>query len=292
MVTPYASYDFALSIAGLAQQTDEPVSYVPQRTIKNLRVTSRRVDKVFHSKRPFFAPWRETRTPAVDGHYVNSYLKTFSFPGFLLELTGDVSINGSTVNDVELYSEDGSAPYTQLRLTGCCGSWYDYNCSDSNSLPQISIPGIWGFHSDYANAWLAVDVLTSPFITTTTQTTLTVADVDGADAYGNTPRISPGHLLKVDDEYMEVISTVTGTNSVTVIRGAHGSTAATHLIATPVSVWQVEEPVQWAVARQSDLMVARFGAYTTSETSDFGEIRYPPDWLGEVYAVMNHYAYR
>lgn len=291
MPAPYASYDFALSIAGLAQQTDDPVSYVPQRLLKNLRVTSRRVDKVFQSDRPVFMPYIETRKFSLDGHSINSRMGTFNFPGYLLALNGSVSINGTVISSLETYPDSAMPPFSQLRLTDDCANWYTQVCQCCTPL-QVSIPGIWGIHSDYAHAWLAVDALAAAIITTSA-TTFTVADVDGADAYGNTPRISPGHLLKIDDEYMEVISTVAAsTNSVTVIRGAHGSTAATHLITAPVSVWQVEEPVQWAVARQANLMYARFGAYTVAETSDFGEIRYPADWLSEVYAVMNHYSYR
>lgn len=287
---PYASYDFALSIAGLAQQTDDPVSYVPQRLIRNLRTVSRRVDKVFHSDRPIFAPWIETRKFSLDGHSISSYFGTFNFPGYLLALNGDVSINGTVVSSIEAYPDASMPPFSQLRLTDDCASWYSQVCACCTPL-QVSINGIWGIHSDYAHAWLAVDTLAAA-ITTTTITTFTVADVDGADVYGNTPRISVGHLLKIDSEYMEVTATVPGTNTVTVIRGAHGSTAATHIISAVVSVWQVEEPIQWAVGRQADLMYARYGAYTTSETTDFGEIRYPADFLQEVYGVMQHYAYR
>lgn len=290
MTAPYASYDFALSIAGLAQQTDDPVSYAPQRLMKNLRVTSRRVDKVFHSDRPLFAPWIETRKFSLDGHSINSWQGTFNFPGYLLALNGDVSINGTVISSLELYPDASMPPFSQLRLTDDCANWYNQVCACCTPL-QVSINGIWGIHSDYAHAWLAVDTLAAAIITTTAAS-FTVADVDGADVYGNTPRISVGHLLKIDSEYMEVTATVAGTNTVTVIRGAHGSTAATHLIAAPVSVYQVEEPIQWAVGRQSNLMYARFGAYTTSETTDFGEIRYPADWLSEVYGVMQHYVYR
>lgn len=288
---PYATQDFSLSVYGLAQQGPLPRNYNPQSIMRNLRTASRRVDKVFHSALPVFAPYKKTLPFALDGHAINSRLGTFQFPGFLLELTGDITINGTVISSTELYPTGSDAPYSQIRLTDECADWYSQVCACCTPL-QVSIPGIWGLHSDYAHAWLAVDTLAAAIILTTA-TTLTVADVDGADAYGNTPRISPGHLLKIDSEYMEVISKVDATNVVTVIRGAHGTTAAAHLIAAPVSVWQVEEPVQMAVARQSGLMYARYGAYVTVEVKENGsEIRYPADWLSEVYAVMNHYAYQ
>lgn len=287
---PYASYDFTLGISGLAQQTSTPVTYSAQKLMNNLRIVSRRVDKVFQSNRPVFAPWKEIRKFSLGGHSINSWQGTFNFPGYLLALSGSVSINGTVISSIETYPDSTMPPFNQVRLTDDCADWYSQVCNCCTPL-QVSIDGIWGIHSDYAHAWLAVDTLAAA-ITTTTATTFTVADVDGTDTNGNTPRISVGHLLKIDDEYMEVISTVAAaTNSVTVIRGAHGSAAATHLIAAPVSVWQVEEPILWAVARQANLMYARYGAYTTSETTDFGEIRYPADFLSEVYGVLNHYSY-
>lgn len=286
---PYASYAFALSIAGVSQQTSAPVTYVPQRLIRNLRITSRRVDQEFHSRRPLFAPWKETRSFALDGYSINSQMGTFRFPDYLLALDGNVTINGTTLSSVEVYPDSSAPPFRQLRLTADCASWYTQVCQTSNTPLRVSIPGIWGFHSLYAEAWLDVDALAANI--TDSATTITVVDVDGEDVYGTTPRISVGHLLKIDDEYLEVTATDTDANTVTVIRGAHGSLAVAHLSEAVVSVWQVEQPVQWAVARQAGLMYARFGAYTTVETSEFSEIRYPADWLSEVYGVLNAYAY-
>lgn len=286
---PYASKDFALSVYGLAQQSSTPVNYDPQKIMRNLRTASRRVDKVFHSDRPVFAPCIETRKFRLDGHSINSWQGTFNFPGYLLALNGSVSINGTVVSDIETYPDSTMPPFGQLRLTDDCANWYSQVCQCCTPL-QVSIPGIWGIHSDYAHAWLVVDALAAGI--NASVTSLTVADVDGADVYGNTPRISPGHLLRIGAEFLEVTATNTGTNVVTVIRGAHGSTAATHALSDSVEVWQVEEPVQMAVARQSGLMYARYGAYTTVEIREMSEIRYPADWLQEVYAVMNHYAYR
>lgn len=289
MTAPYASYDFALGIAGLAQQTATPRSYDPQKLLNNLRIVSRRVDKVFQSNRPVFMPYIETRKFPLDGHSVNSAQGTFQFPGYLLALTS-LSINGTAVTGVEAYPDASLPPFSQLRLTGDCASWYSQVCAGCAPL-QVSISGVWGIHSDYAHAWLAVDVLAAN-IANATATTFTVADVDAADAYGNTPRISPGHLLRIGDEYLEVTATDTNSNTVTVIRGAHGSTAAPHAQTDAVSVWQVEDPIRWAVARQAGLMYARFGAYSVVEVRDLSEIRYPPDFLQEVYGVLNHYAYR
>jgi hypothetical protein len=243
-----------------------------------------RVDNAFASKRPYFGPWQETRKPPVSPYRINSGLGTFDFGGFLLALAGDTSVNGTTVA-VETYPDSSMSPFQQIRLTETCTDWYAY-CSDAPL--QVSIPGIWGFNRDYENAWLQVDTLKLA-IGDTVIKTFTVNDVAGPDDYGQTPAISAGDLLRIDDEYLEVISTDNGTDIVTMRRHANGSTAAEHVVDTPVYRWQTEEPVKYAVARQVGLMYSRRGAYVTVETNGLSEVRYPSDWLSEVKAILAEY---
>lgn len=288
-MTNYCPVDQAIAVMGSAQQTDKPRAFDRRMVYQNVRVASRRIDQLFHSRRPLFAPYIETRKFALDGTAVNSRMGTFHFSDWLLALNGTVSINGTSIAALELYPDADMPPVHQLRLTGDCADWYSQVCACGTPL-QVSVPGVWGFHSDYGEAWLAVDALAAA-ITDAAATTLTVADVDGADVFGITPRFSEGSLIRVDSEYMEVTAVAPSTNTLTVRRGVNGSTAATHLIGAAVSTWQVEAPVQRAVARQAGLMYARFGAYTTVETTEYGEVRYPADWLQEVMATMQAYAY-
>ena len=115
--------------------------------------------------------------------------------------------------------------------------------------------------------------------------------MDGANPRGYSPRISAGNLLLIDDEYLEVTATNTTTNVVTVIRGANGSTAATHLIAAPVSVWQVEDNIKRVTARQAGLLYARRGAFETANITEIGIIQYPVDLLAELRGVLQGYSY-
>jgi len=78
--------------------------------------------------------------------------------------------------------------------------------------------GVWGYNSDYLQAWQAVDVITVVGINSSV-TSFTVADVDGVDVYGVTPRISAGNYVLIDSEVMLVTATNTTTNTVTVKRG-------------------------------------------------------------------------
>lgn len=254
-----------------------------------LRTESARLDLEFSQRRPMFAPWIESRQVRVTPGSIHSSDNALYIGQNLLALSA-VSINGSALSvgtSVEAWPSLAS-PIRALRLL--TGSWYSY-CGANGYAPIFAqITGVWGFHRDYPNAWLKVDDLAAA-IADTTATTFTVADVDGADPYGRLPRISAGNLVKIDDEYLEVVSTNTATNVVTVIRGANGSTAATHDLGADVSVWQVEEAVKRACARQAAFRYARMGAYESSAITDIGIINYPSDLLGEIKRILQEYAY-
>lgn len=286
MTAPYASADYTKSIMGAVQATNGGTSINEDKLMSTLRTVSRRVDQVFASRRPLFLPYIEARKFPLDGMRVNSGMGTFRVDGYLLALT-TLDVAGNAVTAVAGYPDSSTPPFSLLRLTDCCQGWYDY-CAECCTPRQVTATGIWGFHSDYANAWLAVDAVTTTAITTTTATTFTVASASGDDAYGQPNRISPGHLLKIDSEFMEVVGV--SSNTVTVIRGVNGSTAATHALAAVVYRWEVDEALKRAVARQAGMLYSRMGAYTVAEIQGMGEIRYPADWLAEVTGTLQAYA--
>lgn len=285
-MTLYSSVDYAISIRGTVQQGLTSTTMDRVRLYKKLKQVSQRIDHKLGANRPIFAPYQETRKFPLDPTRVSSWLGTFAIDP-LLALTS-MTVGGNAVTAVEGYPDSAMPPFNRLRLTDCCTGWYGYCPTDPYAPQQVGVNGLWGFHTDYAHAWLQVDTLTAA-ITDTTTTTFTVTDTDGDDAYGQPNRISPGHLLKIDDEFFDV--TDDDGTTVTAIRGANGSTTATHLINAPVYRWEVMEDVQLATARQALLMYAREGAFTTVEVQGLGtEVRYPNDWLSEVLGVLQEYA--
>jgi len=296
-VTLYASLSEAIAetSSGVVSTTLDS-----DRLLRNLRTVSRRIDRMFGSKRPVFAPYLETRKRTVRGDNVNTFDNTFTFPWSLLSLSsvtlGTTALTIGT--QVEAYSEDGLTPYTQLRLLDWGLSWYQNGgCSDPTNTPlRVAITGYWGVHRDYANAFLSVDALAAGI--NAAVTSFTVADVDGDDPYGFSPRISAGQLVQIpnetggESELMEVTATNTASNVVSNLRSANGTTAATHANAAAVKVFQVEEPIRRVTARQAGLLYARRGAWTTVEVQGMGtEIRYPTDLLQELRATLGDYAY-
>lgn len=267
------------------------VEQAERRLLDNIRIASRRVDALLSplAKREMFAPHIATRTLRVSGYDVNTYDGTLRLNESLLAFTS-ATLGTTALTDVEAWPTDVT-PIEYLRLTGCCGaSWYsDPACAANGGPLTVAVAGTWGIHRDYANAWQSVDTLQAAIISTTA-TTFTVASAAGNDTFGIAPRLSPGNLVRIDSEMMEVVTVAT--NTITVRRGVNGSTAATHLNGAAVETFLVEEPVRYAVARQAGLMTARYGAYTTVEVSGAGtEVRYPADLLTELKGVLAEYQY-
>jgi hypothetical protein len=139
----------------------------------------------------------------------------------------------------------GETPYQYIRLVD--GQYwlapYTTACSDvllnaAYADDAIAVTGVWGFHRTYSSAWKASGITLGAAITSTTGTTITLS------AAGDT--IDVGHLIQIDSEWLYVVGPVANTATsltLTVERGANGSTAATHLIAAPISIWQVERQI-------------------------------------------------
>jgi hypothetical protein len=247
---------------------------------------SARIDLLMASPTPYFQPYTEARQYEIRYDNVDSGRGVFILPSgeVMLALTS-ASLNGSALSSVDAYPSL-RVPIKMIRRTDGCG-WYENGTDDP---PTVTITGVWGYHRAYSRAWLAVDTLAAAIVTTTA-TTFTVVDVDGADVYGFTPRISAGNLVKIDSEIMEVIATTVATNTVTVRRGVNGTTAAAHIIAAPVSTWQTDDNIRRVTARQAGMLYARRGAYEQQTITDVGVITYPADLLAELRGVLQGFQY-
>jgi hypothetical protein len=71
-----------------------------------------------------------------------------------------------------------------------------------------------------------------------------VSDADGADSQAIAPRFQAGQLLRIEDEYLRVLEVDSMGNSLMVLRGVHGTTAAAHAQDTQIEVFQVAPEVE------------------------------------------------
>lgn len=268
---------------------------------RGIRQVSQRLDREFATwKAPFFAPYIETRQIALVGTSINSATGTLDLRGVNEGISPILSFTSASVNNqsltlgtnVQVYPSN-AIPSFQLQLIGDMyrRGWYNIGCIGCSQGPQhASVAGVWGFNADYANAWMSVDAIATVGGINASATSFTVADVDGANAYGDTPRLSYGALINLDDEWMDVVNTDTATNTVTVIRGVNGSTAASHAQGATVSVYQVDEAVKRIVVRQVSMQYARKGSFDSARHDGFQTIVFPKDLLDEVYGLMDLYA--
>ena len=118
-------------------------------------------------------------------------------------------------------------PYYAIRLNEASTVLWQLD-SSGNSERVIQIAGQWGWHPAYADIWLDTGGTLAAAITSTTATTTTCT----------TGTVRAGYLIKIDSEYLHVSAVTTGaSDTLTIVRGVNGSTAASHLISAPISRW-------------------------------------------------------
>lgn len=251
------------------------------------RMVSRRIDQIMkgRSNRPFFGPYLEARKIPISRRYIDSRHNTLMLDRPLLEYSA-LTADGTSIYSVSEGYPQGDTPYYLLRITSSGDPWYAYlsNCDDP---AYALITGVWGYHSDYANAWLAVDTLSAQLTSGTD--TMTVGNVDGLDDYRLEPRFSPGMLLKIDSEYLLVTDTDVSLNKVYLKRPINGTTEATHANGATIYRWETEEPIRRVAARQAAMLYARIGAFQVETLDGVGAITYPQDLLRELAATLQEY---
>jgi len=181
--------------------------------------------------------------------------------------------------------EYDKTPYQLLRINpnGDYSVWYANHRA-------VKIVDIFGYHTDYAQAWpLSGDSVQDSGGITAVATSITVADGNGADDQGVTPRFSCGNLLKIEDEFLQLASV--STNTLTVVRAVNGTTAATHAKDKLIYVWRPEPIVTQATLIQGARWFKRGQqAYADASASvELGQLIYArqldPDIEGLLFAA-------
>lgn len=172
----------------------------------------------------------------------------------LLALTSLINGDGSSIPLSHVVILPG-----ELRLIN--GAVFVY---DNTPLNAIDVTGIWGWHDDWLNAWRDSGDTVQNNPLSAAGLSLTVNDVDGADAENDLPRFQVGQLLKIEDEYLRVLAVNTVANTLTVLRGVNGSPATSHAQNTPIRVYQPP--------RDAELVCLRLAAWLYREPdNEFGQ---------------------
>jgi len=132
-----------------------------------------------------------------------------------------------------------------------------------------AVTGIWGYHDDWANAWRnSTDTVENDPLTAA-GTSITVNDADAADGYGNAPRFQEFQLLKIEDEYVYITAVNATDNTLTVVRGVNGTTAAAHVKDTVIYIYRAMPDIVQAM-----LELAKY-LYLHKDTSDGDVTMFP-----------------
>jgi hypothetical protein len=126
-------------------------------------------------------------------------------------------------------------------LINAASAYYWVESATTGVENAITVNGIWGYHSYYTSAWWTASTLNGALNASTT----TVAVTSG------TP-YAAGQILRCGDELMLVVTVVS--NSLTVIRGWNGSTAAAHDTLATLPYWKTQSEI----ARACFIQAARY----------------------------------
>lgn len=137
-------------------------------------------------------------------------------------------------------------PKHSIRLKSGSGLYWLPD-SDGNREQVISVTGLWGYHDRYSDAWVnSLDTVQNNPLTAIA-TSLTVSDGDGLAGDGAANRFQAGQLIQIESEFLEV--SYVSSNTLTVVRGANGSTAAAHAQGTAISIYRPMPDVVLAATR-------------------------------------------
>ena len=226
-----------------------------------------------------FEPRLAVRTYDALGPHVDDLRNLMRLDAPLLALTS-LTVDGEVIADEEvirlaLRPEVSPWPYGSLMYTRTSGrSFARPGAGDWRAAIQVA--GSWGFHLRYAEAWEdSLDALGDALAGTVR--TLTVADADGEALDGETPRFSPGQLLRLEDELLHVLAVDAETNTLRVRRGVNGSIAAAHESGAVIDVWTPDPVVNRAAIRWVALLYARRGAFEEIAIDGVVRVMFPKD---------------
>ena len=283
MAMSYATLEDIRVEAGDAPEPTTTTTYYRNLTEYGIRA-SQMIDRLAGFT---FAPMIDTRYMDAFSETTSAYRVFLNYP--LLELTTCVLADDTSLT-VATDVIAAMRHYSPKRWLQMLTSSYNFRTSSGNPSSELVVTGVWGWHSDYDNAWLlSGDKVLDAAGLTATAVTITVADADGAGGNGFTPRFSPGNLIKIDSEYCEVVSI--SSNTLTVTRGARGSTAAVHLINAPISVYFPDEPITRACAKLAVYLYTQRGSVAQVSFEGVSGNRNPPTIIAEVRDMILPYQF-
>lgn len=153
------------------------------------------------------------------------------------------------------YEPAATTPHFALRMKESASqAWVPG--SNNNTRQCIPVDGLWGYHTNYEQAWAdSLDTVEDNPLGAST-TVITVNDADGLPEDSDELRFQVGQLLRLGTasafELVALRVVTLGTpDRLTVKRGVNGTTAAAWPQDTPISIWRPELSVARGLMRLS-----------------------------------------
>lgn len=171
--------------------------------------------------------------PSIETHYYDiPNGRCIELGDDLLSVTTFSNGNGDAITDYILNSVN-KPPYWEIKLKSGTSTVWQF-ASTGNQEQVISLLGVWGYHERYSNAWVQAGTLGAAMTDTTSLTATMTA--------GHS--LATGQIWKIGSEILQ--GSVSSNTLTFNVRGDNGSTAATHLVDSPVYVWHPMPNVQVA----------------------------------------------
>lgn len=237
-------------------------------------------DRVFeHTKRDFLPRVATEYYDAVaiqNGGLVDGNTLWLSRP--LLSLT-EVTIDDaaqSLANEIVTLPKGDKMVFRLHKSSGA--SWLSPNTREES----ISVTGVWAYRDPPSEGWRSTGDALAANLNASTPA-FTVDDVAGFNDRFQTPRFSPGLLVRIGSEYMQVKRVDADTNTVSVVRGIRGTTKAEHVQGTAIDYWLPQESIVYGATRWAGQMYMMRAQYQTKKAEGMAEVTYaaiPDDFRG------------
>ncbi len=224
-----------------------PITVDDQLLAAIIRDVSRQIDR---SAQRTFVPRIETR------YYDTPKSYDLIFDDDLWSLTSIINGDGVTLvnnTDYKLIPYNLAVKHKATLMLTSTSQWKTDGAG--SGLGAISVAGKWGYARD------------GGFIDSGGVLAAAITSVSASSFTATSGKILEGWLIQIDSELMYVSQVSTGSPSdlILVIRGVNGSTAATHLISTPVYYWQADFDIEM-LCRQASAAAYRIRANPIGDT--------------------------
>jgi hypothetical protein len=228
-----------------------------------------------------FYPVRQTRVYTVDDPAL------LLLRGDLLSLHSLTNGDGSAIPAAACHLEPASEAVKSSIILDRTQAVFT---PDGDPVGAISVEGTWGCHPGWPDAWIESgdSVQGDPLSASAMALAVTDADAPGPTGYG--VRFAVGRLIRIEEEYLHVLAVNVPTNTLTVVRGANGTAAASHSQDTPIDLYQPPEDVRQACLRVASWLYKQKDAgFVQAAGTLRGQVLVPPALPEDVQQILAPY---